>query len=368
MRIRSYVSYVIVGLILTSTCSQSSNGDRSVILQEASGIARLEDKLIMVGDDADGRYFELKLEGQKGPIIPIDPREVKEMILPGAELAMDLEGIDVLADGRIALLSEQLRCLVAREKIKSDHFVVIAEYDRTLTELGNRGLEGLAVVKLEDGSSQVAVLWEGGYPEYYAVPLQLRDQVGRFPLNPVVVVHRIRDGEVAGLVHQPLKYITLNVPKPAGDVPLAQRFRATDLVWHRWHDKGEGGDIVQGFIVLLSSENSPTRESGVAKEYEIKILQRFDQEGEPVGDPLHINDVCREVLNAIDEETDETMGQRMSTHIIKVRSRLEDGDYENINWEGLGWFEEGESLIAIYDQVPKDPPFALIIEVPEEWK
>jgi hypothetical protein len=259
MPIRFHLSYVIVSLILISACSENTNKDQSIIVQEASGIARLEDKLIMVGDDADGKYFELKLEGQEGPIIPIDPSKVKEIILPGAELAMDLEGIDILADGRIALLSEQLRCLVAKESIKSDDYVVIAEYDRTLTELGNRGLEGLAVLKLEDGSSQVAVLWEGGYPEYYAVPLQLRDQVGRFPLNPVVVVHKIRNGEMAGLVHQPLKYITLNVPKPIGDVPLAQRFRATDLVWHDWHDKEGGGDMVQGFIVLLSSENSPTR-------------------------------------------------------------------------------------------------------------
>ncbi len=224
------------------------------------------------------------------------------------------------------------------------------------------------MTKLEDGSSKVAVLWEGGYPEYYAVPLQLRDQVGRFPLDPVVVVHKIRNGEMAGLVHQPLKYITLNVPEPIGDVPVAQRFRATDLVWHRWHDKEEGGDIVQGFIVLLSSENSPTRESGVAKKYQIKILQRFNQEGEPVGDPLHINDVCRELLNTITEEMRQTMGQKLSTHIIKVRSILQDGDYENINWEGLGWFEEGESLIVIYDQVPKDPPFAMVIEVPHEWR
>jgi hypothetical protein len=368
MPIKFYLSYVIVGLILISACSENSNKDRSTIVQEASGIARLDDKLIMVGDDADGKYFELNLEGQSGPIIPIDPAKAREVVLSGAELAMDLEGIDVLADGRIAVLSEQLRCLVAKESTKSDHYVVIAEYDRTLTELGNRGLEGLAVTKLEAGSSKVAVLWEGGYPEYYALPLQLRDQVGRFPLNPVVVVHKIRNGEMVGVVHQPLKYITLNVPKPIGDVPVAQRFRATDLVWHGWHDKEEGGDIVQGFIVLLSSENSPTRESGVAKKYQIKILQRFNQEGESVGNPLYINDICQKVLEGLTEDELKSLGQSMSTHIMKVRSMLNQDNYENINWEGLGWFEEGESLIAIYDQVPKDPPFALVIEVPQEWK
>ncbi len=124
MPIRFHLSYPIVGLILISTCSENSDKDQGIIVQEASGIARLDDKLIMVGDDADGKYFELNLDGRSGPIIPVDPEKVKEVILSGAELAMDLEGIDVLADGRIAILSEQLRCLIAKESLGSDHYVV----------------------------------------------------------------------------------------------------------------------------------------------------------------------------------------------------------------------------------------------------
>jgi hypothetical protein len=106
----------------------------------------------------------------------------------------------------------------------------------------------------------------------------------------------------------------------------------------------------------------------VAKKYQIKILQRFNQEGESVGNPLCINDICQKVLEVLTEEELKSLGQSMSTHIMKARSMLDEGNYENINWEGLGWFEEGKSLIAIYDQVPKDPPFALVIEVPQEWK
>ena len=58
----------------------------------------------------------------------------------------------------------------------------------------------------------------------------------------------------------------------------------------------------------------------------------------------------------------------MLTHIEEIAALLEKGNWENLNWEGLGWFERGKSLIAIYDRWPKDPPFALVIDILDEWK
>jgi len=366
MRNFSLVPVILLSLISYAGADEVYEG--YLIVREASGIARQGDRLIIVGDDADGRYFELDLEGQRGPIIPIDPKKVREVVLPGAGLAMDLEGIDVLADGRIVILSEQLRCLIGGESAGVDPLTVVAEYDRTLAGFGIRGLEGLAVKKKGGGGSRVAVMWEGGYPEYKSVPGQLRGFVGRLPFKPVIVVHEVRDGGVIRAGHNPLKEIQLDVPEPDGDPPIAQRFRGSDLVWYQWSGGEDEGGNVEGFIVLLTSENSPPDEFGIDKSYEIKVLQRFDMDGKPVGDPLDLNKICAQAFTDYIENISVSMGDKMLSHCRQVKSILEDSSGEEVNWEGLGWFEEGKSLIAIYDTWPKDPPFALVIDIPSDWK
>ncbi|UCE18898.1 MAG: hypothetical protein JSV84_00660 [Gemmatimonadota bacterium] len=338
------------------------------MIREASGITRVDDKLLIVGDDADGMYFEFPLNGQIGPIIPIDPVKVKEIPMHGAALAMDLESIDVLADGRIAVLSEQLHCLIAQKNLKSDHFSVLAEYDKTVTEFGNRGLEGLAVKPLDDGTSKIAVLWEGGYPIYELVPVDLREPAGRLPLRPIIIVHELQRGDAAECIEDPAHYIPLNVPEPTGDPPGAQRFRGTDLVWHSWSRDTKKGHFEEGFIVLLSSENSPPDNTTISKEFKTKILQRFTLEGNPVGDPLHLNAIGREALKKFNEKIPPHLSHETIKHMATVTALLEEKKWENINWEGLDWLEEGDRLIVIYDQWPKDPPFALVVDIPDEWK
>lgn len=366
--LKRYLTPLLSATVIFWTCGKAPEQKQSIVICEASGITRVDDKLLIVGDDADGRYFELPLNGQTGPVIPIDPVNVKEVPLPGAELAMDLEGIDILADGRIAVLSEQLHCLIAQESLERDHFTVISEYDKTVTEFGNRGLEGLAVKELDDGASKIAVLWEGGYPLYPLVPVDLREPVGRLPLRPVIIVHELQKGEAAGLVHDPSYYIPLNVPEPTGAPPAAQRFRGTDLVWHNWHSDTNNGHLEEGFIVLLSSENSPPDSKDSSKEFKTKILQRFALDGNPFGDPLSINEIGKKALKKYNEAVPPHLSQEMTVHMKKVTASLEEKNWENINWEGLDWFEEGKSFVVIYDRWPKDPPFALVIDIPEEWK
>lgn len=373
--IRTIASAISAGAVLYGATSApllcrgsetASPAEHPIVVREASGIVRLDEKLLIVGDDADGRYFEIDLQHSEGPIIPIDPLKVREIPLPCAELAADLEAIDYLADGRIMLLSEQLHGLIGRLEPGGDKYGIVAEYGKTLVEFGSRGLEGLAVKRLEGGESVVAVLWEGGYPLYGTVPGQLRELVGRFPMKPVILVHRIGKDEVVGKVTDPVLNIELDVPEPPGEPPLAQRLRATDLVWHTWTND-EDGKQQEGFIVILQSENSPPPESGIEPSYEIKFLQRFDLAGNPVGNPLTITDVCREAVKDPDGRLCEGMDDRVKAHIDDTVDSLERGNWENINWEGLAWFEEGSRLIAIYDTWPLDPPFALILDVPAEW-
>jgi hypothetical protein len=351
--------------LLSSACTERPRPDEGIVITEASGITRGGDRLLIVGDDADGVYFEIEIERNAGPVIPIDPLKVREIRLPNAALATDLEGIDILADGRIAILSEQTRCLVTADTDAADCRPITAEYDRTLTEFGHRGLEGLAVSGRSDGSSLVAVLWEGGYPLREDLPLELMDNVAGIPMKPVIVIHELEPMAQCGKIDKPLQRIILNVPEPEGSPPDAQRFRATDLVWYR--PDPSNGDPSE-LIVILNSENSPADPSQTPVEYKLKILQRFNLDGEPIGKPIDINDVCRAALDGLDKKDYARMGEAMAAHIKSIHTLLEAKNWENINWEGLGWYERDRRLIAIYDGVPKDPPFALIITIPEEWR
>lgn len=301
-------------------------------VNEASGITRQGDHLLIVGDEDTGVYYRFPLLDGHGALIPIDPGRLARVALPGAKLAIDLEAIDVLADGRVAVLSERLRALVGEQGL-------ITEYANPLSEFGNRGLEGLAVRTLAQGTSRVAVLWEGGYPEYNALPVQLQRHVGRLPLQPMIWAHDLKAGEagieikMAERERYALQEIKLDVPKPLGLEPQAQRFRAPDLVWYK---TGLDCGVKQswGFIVLLSSQNSPVDGK---PEYRHQWLQRFTADGRPLGRALDLNRV-------------------IPTHL------------KGANWEGLAWFEEGKSLVIIHDIPPKASPTAVIVSLPDDWK
>ncbi len=301
----------------------------SAEVHDASGITRLGDYLLLVGDKDPGRFYRFPIPNHNDRAIVIDPERAMPVDLPSGSLAIDLEGIEVLADGRVVVLSERLRALIGMEG-------VIAQYGTPLTEFGNRGLEGVAVRRLSSGTSKVAVLWEGGYPEYQAVPEQLRSIVGPLPLRPVIWMHELTKGQTGvdvrddgkqGVVPQTL---SLDVQEIGDDPPpTAQRFRASDLVWHEINKSTHE----LGFIVLLSSENSPREGNRV---FQYQWLQRFDTVGRRLGVPLDLNQVLPEAL----------------------RQR---------NWEGLGWYEAGKRLVIVHDAPPAGIPTAYVIDIPEDW-
>jgi hypothetical protein len=73
----------------------------------------------LVDDGSNGVYFRLALRGETGPEIVLDPGRLERVELPKAYIATDLEGIDVLADGRVVVLSERLRAL---ERVREERF------------------------------------------------------------------------------------------------------------------------------------------------------------------------------------------------------------------------------------------------------
>ena len=293
-----------IGLGIGHACGQQNT------ISDASGIARANDRLLIVGDDESGVYYSFRLPSDARDSYPIDAAKTQKVRLSNGSLASDLEAIDVLADGRVVVVSERLASLI-------DDTGVVAEYDHAATEFGSRGLEGLAVRRLGSDTSRVAVLWEGGYPEYEDVPAQLRNQIGRTPLRPVVWIHDVDAGERNLQVKSgQAQIIELAVPKPAGREPDAQRFRAPDLVWHQTKSGS------WGFIVLLSSQNSP---EGTGPSYEHQWLQQFSVDGRPLGNPHDLKKV-------------------LPAHLADA------------NWEGLSWFEDRVSLVLIHDKPPTGQP------------
>jgi len=300
-------------------------------VEEPSGVQRSGDRLLVVGDGEPGTYYSLPAPVDPGATVALDPASLSRHVLSGNPHATDLEAVGVLADGRVVLLSEDLHSLL-------DDRGVVATYE-DLDEMGGRGCEGLAIRDLGNGTSRVAVLWEGGYPES-----------GPGAWTPRIFVHDVPAG-ASGLTVSPgnaLAEVRLHLPLPAGAEPRAQRFRCPDLVWHRLRDDDADS---WGFIVLMSSgwavepisgslEECPKRANGRPLRWCYKWIQRFDLTGEPVGDPVDLAPFLPEAVR-------------------------------DSNWEGMGWYDPGHALVLVYDERVDfrvlDPQLAAVVPVPEGW-
>lgn len=288
-------------------------------IKEASGIVRSGNSLLIVDDSDVGAYYRVPLKKGLGPLIDLNSQKPERVKLKAHNLGIDLESIGILADTRIVLLSERLRSLVSDTGI-------LAEYDSDLAEVGKRGLEGVAVRSKADGSSIVAVLWEGGYGDF-SVTQYMRPPVGRGPWLPILLIHDVPRHGAAGRVRlRDVKTVELQVPMPMGKEPEAQRFRAPDLTW----TKLPGGEW--GFIVLLSSQNASAKPI-----FQHHWILRFDLNGKSVGEPL-------DLAAAVPPKT------------------------RDANWEGVNWFEPGKSLVVCHEGDSGLQPHAFILDLPPAWR
>ncbi len=331
-------------------------------LKEASGVTVIGDTLLLVGDDNPGRYFKLPIPDTTLRVFAPDPDHLIEMPLVGAELAVDLEAIDVLADGRVVVLSEDLTALVGPLSSDTDVNGLIARYPPAMNEFGNRGVEGLAVRPAGNGGSEVAVMWEGGYGYLPLIPFELQSRIGHDPLKPAVIIHTIPADSSVGWVSQDNRIITLNPPEPPGDVPDALRYRGADLVWHRWQD---GDSVVDGFIVVIAASNSPERGSPT---YLTGELQRFALNGESVGQPIDLHAESLRLLNDAVNNLSGGIPDSLAEHMQAVRKMLAARDEYSANFEGLGWSRPGDQLVVVFDGYPTEPTLVFFIDVPEDWK
>jgi hypothetical protein len=306
-------SWIFLGL---AAAARAQSGP----IREASGVARVGQQLLIADDSTVGQYFRVTLPREPKPLMLLNELGPQPVRLKQATLAIDLEGIDILADGRVVVLSERLRSLV-------DHEGIVAEYDSLFSEVGKRGLEGVASRTIAKGASRVAVLWEGGIPEQRSLPGNLRRPSTPQPLLPLILVHDVpARGRVGRLrLVDAVSTEELDVPVLSGSGLSAQRFRAPDLVWTR-----RGSEW--GFIVLLSSQNATDKPT-----YANHWLQRFDLRGQRVGQHLDL-----------------------TLHVP--------GEHKGANWEGVCWFERGKSLVLVHEAGPKAPAAAYILQLPEDWQ
>lgn len=290
----------------------------------ASGIVRQGNTLLIAADKVPGSYFQYDLQNEKGRLIPFLPQFLHSKIIPQAELSLDLEGINILADGRIVVLSETLYSLINEKGI-------VAQYPESFTEFGGLGLEGVAVRPNPDESSNVAVVWEGGYPEPEKIPVQIKEAVRKIAFNPLILLNKIPKNETLQHIrNKDLTIIELQVSRPDGTEPEAQRFRAPDLVWYKFPAVNDA-ESEWGFIVLLSSLNRSE-----PAEYKYLWLQRFDMQGKPVGESFDLKKNLPDELKAL-------------------------------NWEGLGWYEPGKSVVMTYDNLGEESPEAYVVDLPKGW-
>ena len=306
-----------------------TSGGSSPHLLEASGVVRSGNQLFFAADGTPNAYFVYDLQPSdqprgSGPVlssIAIDQAHLTEVPL-ALPLAIDLEGIALLAAGKPVLVSERTHTLLTPGRI-------LADYPDVFDEIGNRGLEGVAVRRLSDTTLQVAALWEGGFLERRRVPRELQtDAVVNRPLKPLVCVHTIPSDSLrwsvpAAPCPRGVDVVGLNVPA-APDT--AQHFRAADLIW--WPDG-------QGFLVLLSSQNATSADT---IRYKYKWLQRFDVRGNLVDGPISL---CAPVI----------------PEALRVK--------RSGNVEGLGWFEEGKSVIIVNDY--EEPATVAILALAGPW-
>ncbi len=360
---RTMFHHLLICVLLAVSTTIAANPP----LTEASGICRVGDSLYIVSDDVPGGYFVYTIPDPSARIIPIDTAQLTFRTLPGAESAIDLEAIDILADGRIAVVSERSASLLAPGDSCRGDYRMITAFGKKMTELGNRGVEGLAAMALPDGSTRVAALWEGGFPVTSFLPDSAQPLLDGVWMAPRLVVYDLPPCGGDGWLTEALSYVELQVPLPevSGRDRYPQRLRGSDLVWYTW--TADDGNEETGLIAVLGSENGPPVFDPGAKEYRHQWLLRFSIGGQPVGQRVDLRAELLYSLRTLDPDFFSELPSHVAEHTQRVFDELKRNQY-SANFEGMGWYIEGESVIVIYDRYPLDPPIAFVIPIPDFWR
>lgn len=299
---------------------------QNCFIPEASGIVKVNNKLYIVSDDTVGKYYTYSLNGLNlsNRLLLNDCSRLDSIDLRFGKIKLDLEGISTIGNN-VVVVSERNRSLILVDSI-------LKTYSERFTEFANRGIEGLDIKTLDQsrGKYDIVAIWEGGYPVQQDITIALEYKKNNKSMPPFIIKYTTISNKIIKpskrIIKLDMRKINKMIDRKSKNYgePYANRFRAPDLVWYK-----------DGFIVLLSSERSIPRKN--KKEYKYKLLQRFDINGVPIGDPLDLKQV---------------MGNDIS-----------------FNWEGLGWFIQDDSLILIHDSKKENKNTSIqIVKIPNSWK
>lgn len=259
----------------------------SKLPEDPSGIVVHDSTVYVVGNKSNQEYSRFSVDGLPDTEGVVKLKNLTNLgrVKLDHDRADDLESIDVL-EGSMVVLSED-----SRRIIHTEHTLVDYSDLPSFRESGGRGLEGMSVRRLPDGSSQIAVVWEGGIHKD-------NNSVNR----PRLLVHQVGDGALGAKLHlRPTTWETrinkVTIDESLGDT----RFRIPDLVWSWLTDKE-----TWGFVLLLSHHGGGKKDQ--------KYLQTFDTDGSPVGDPRNLVDLG------------------MPSDVIES------------NWEGLCWHTDSNGI------------------------
>jgi hypothetical protein len=314
---------MILALGIVGACSSHAEPKLQELKRfEASGVVRQGDELLLVHDEVPGAFFRLHIESAEG-ILTYGADEPRRVNLEELGEARDLESL-AIGDGRVFVLSEERAELLGQ----GDSRYRYASY---AAPIGNRGLEGLAIRPRVGESDLVAALFEGGYLKKSQLKGKLQAQLAGSALDPFVITHALPGvGERLAQAEDPkAERVDLLLGSLPGKVKKGQRFRAVDLVWHPLKDG------TWTWIVLLSSDAPPKKSS----KHSHLWLQRFDMQGAPLGKHFDLGDWLKE----------------------KGKKYRDQGD-----WEGLGWWEPGLSLV-LADDTGKKKSHLAFVPLPAGW-
>ncbi|MAT50064.1 MAG: hypothetical protein CMK32_02640 [Porticoccaceae bacterium] len=304
---KSGVLAVIVALFAATLVA-----DEAVRRREYSGIAEIDGHLTIVDDQVNGQLIRLQATIDPSQDVALVPVTETGRTSLKQNLATDLESVGVLADGRVVALSERLRCLI-------DQQGRVIQYPEIYNEIGNRGLEGLAI-RAEGRNSQIAVCWEGGYLQPNDVALELRNRLMGVALHPVVLMHKLSaDARPVEMKGVPAYTVRLDSPVEG------YRFRMPDLEWIQM----PSGDW--GLIGLVSAEN-PRATKNRFRFHRLVLLKPDHSEKTlvSVGAPIELSELLGELGNA--------------------------------NWEGICWWND-HTIVLCYDSFPPGPPRIAVINL-----
>lgn len=294
---------VAMVLILVVCWPASANDDYP---EEPSGIIVHDQWIYIVGNESNDMYFRYPVGLVNGDkrVVSINPDVVAPNPIKIARKdANDLESIAMRGDDVVVLSEDSMRVYD-----KNDRWLNYGEL-AIFKEIDKRGLEGLAVRELPDGTYHVALAHE-----YVPFPNILDEE------RPLLLVHK-SGPDPTNLGHDEycpqIKQVAIQSPY-GGDT-----FRCTDLVWCWSTNKKPEGDW--GLLLLLSNvdkDNHPNE----------KYVHEYDLEGNPVGVPQKLDDLG------------------MPTDLI--------GE----NWEGMCWHKN--QLLLVNDTNKKKDMYIVRLDAP----